>query len=70
MERKPHNKESTLLNQHGQGDKMHPLEEEIRSIAAAFKNGELSLDESNYLLQEIRDIRAAQECADNEEMFR
>jgi uncharacterized coiled-coil DUF342 family protein len=49
---------------------MHPLEEEIRSIAAAFKNGELSLDESNYLLQEIRDIRAAQECADNEEMFR
>ena len=32
--------------------------------------GNISLDERNYLLQEIRDIRAAQECAGNEQTFR
>ena len=49
---------------------MHPLEQEIRNIAEAFQRGELDIAERNYLLQEIRDVRAAQECADNEEMFR
>lgn len=49
---------------------MHPLEQEIRNIAEAFRRGELDLAERNYLLQEIRDVRAAQECAGNEEMFR
>jgi len=49
---------------------MHPLEQEIHNIDAAYRAGQLSLDERNYLLGEIRDIRAAQECADNEELFR
>ena len=49
---------------------MHPLEQEIHNIEAAYRAGQLSTDERNYLLAEIRDIRAAQECADNEELFR
>jgi len=49
---------------------MHPLEQEIHNIDAAYRAGQLSLDERNYLLREIRDIRAAQDCADNEELFR
>ena len=49
---------------------IHPLEQEIHNIDAAYRAGQLSLDERNYLLGEIRDIRAAQECADNEELFR
>ena len=32
--------------------------------------GNLTIDERNYLLQEIRDVRAAQECAGNEVAFR
>ncbi len=32
--------------------------------------GNISEEERNYLLQEIRDIRAAQECAGNEVLFR
>jgi len=50
--------------------KMHPLEQEIQNIAEAFQRGELDMSERNYLLQEIRDVRAAQECAGNEELFR
>ena len=49
---------------------MHPLEQEIHNIAEAFQRGELDMAERNYLLQEIRDVRAAQECAGNEELFR
>ena len=49
---------------------MHPLEQEIHNIEAAYRAGQLSADERNYLLAEIRDIRAAQECADNEELVR
>jgi hypothetical protein len=49
---------------------MHPLEQEIRNISEAFQRGELDMAERNYLLQEIRDVRAAQECAGNEELFR
>ena len=49
---------------------MHPLEQEIQNIDAAYRAGQLNLDERNYLLQEIRDVRAAQDCADNEELFR
>jgi len=48
----------------------HPLIEEISNIEAAYRSGQLSLEERNYLLLEIRDVRAAQECADNEQMFR
>lgn len=47
----------------------HPLIEEISNIEAAYQGGQLSLEERNYLLLEIRDIRAAQECAGNEQMF-
>ena len=54
----------------GREIKMHPLEQEIHNIEAAYRAGQLDLDERNYLLREIRDIRAAQDCADNEEMFR
>lgn len=49
---------------------MHPLEQEIQSVQEAFQMGQISEEERNYLLTEIRDIKAAQECAGNEEMFR
>ena len=49
---------------------MHPLELEIQEIAEQYKAGNISLNEKNWLLGEIRDIRAAQECAGNEVMFR
>jgi len=49
---------------------MHPLELEIQEIAEQYKAGELTMQERNWLLGEIRDIRAAQECAGNEVMFR
>ena len=52
------------------GKIMHPLEQEIQSIVEQCQMGNISVEEQNYLLQEIRDIRAAQECAGNEEMFR
>jgi hypothetical protein len=54
----------------GREIKMHPLEQEIQNIESAYRAGQLNLDERNYLLQEIRDVRAAQECAGNEEIFR
>jgi hypothetical protein len=49
---------------------MHPLEQEIHNIEAAYRAGQLTSDERNYLLNEIRDIRIAQDCADNEEFAR
>ncbi len=49
---------------------MHPLEQEIQAIAEQCQLGNISEEERNYLLQEIRDIRAAQECAGNEVLFR
>jgi hypothetical protein len=49
---------------------MHPLEQEIQAIAEQCQLGNISQEERNYLLQEIRDIRAAQECAGNEVLFR
>ena len=49
---------------------MHPLELEIQEIAEQYKAGNLSWEERNWLLGEIRDVRAAQECAGNEVMFR
>ena len=49
---------------------MHPLEQEVQAIAEQCQLGNISVEERNYLLQEIRDIRAAQECAGNEQMFR
>jgi hypothetical protein len=49
---------------------MHPLEQEIQVIVEQCQMGNISVEEQNYLLQEIRDIRAAQECAGNEQLFR
>lgn len=49
---------------------MHPLEQEIQAIREQANLGNISEEECNYLLQEIRDIRAAQECAGNEVLFR
>jgi hypothetical protein len=49
---------------------MHPLEQEIQAINEQCSMGNLTVDERNYLLQEIRDVRAAQECAGNEAAFR
>jgi hypothetical protein len=49
---------------------MHPLEHEIQEITEQCQLGNMTEDERNYLLTEIRDIRAAQQCADNEVTFR
>jgi hypothetical protein len=49
---------------------MHPLEQEIQAIVEQCQLGNINEEERNYLLQEIRDIRAAQECAGNEVLFR
>jgi hypothetical protein len=52
------------------GKIMHLLEQEIQAITEQCQMGNITVDERNYLLQEIRDIRAAQECAGNEQLFR
>jgi anti-sigma-K factor RskA len=49
---------------------MHPLEVEVQALAEQYQLGNLSAEERNYLLQEIRDIRAAQECASDEQLCR
>ncbi len=49
---------------------MHPLEQEIQYIIEQHQMGNISEEERNYLLTEIRDIKAAQECAGNELLFR
>jgi len=49
---------------------MHPLEQEIQAITEQCSMGNLTVDERNYLIQEIRDVRAAQECAGTESAFR
>lgn len=49
---------------------MHPLELEIQAIKEQHDMGNISEEECNYLLQEIRDIRCARECAGNEQLFR
>ena len=46
------------------------LEQEIVHITEQYRGGNISEEEKNYLLAEIRDIRAAQECAGNEVLFR
>lgn len=49
---------------------MHPIEQEIQAIAEQCQIGNISPEERDYLLTEIRDIRAANECAGNEQLFR
>lgn len=46
------------------------LEQEIQHIAEQCRLGNISTEERDYLLTEIRDIRAAQECSGNEMLFR
>jgi len=52
------------------GKIMHSLEQEIQSLNEAYENGDIDRNERDYLLLEIRDIRAAQECAGNEQLAR
>jgi len=49
---------------------MHPLEVEVQTIVEQCQLGNITVEEKNYLLQEIRDIRAANECAGNEQLVR
>jgi len=49
---------------------MTQLVQEIEQIANEYRAGNITEEERNYLLAEIRDIRAAQECAGNEQLFR
>jgi hypothetical protein len=49
---------------------MHPLEQEIQALNEAYENGDIDRNERDYLLLEIRDIRAAQECAGDEQLAR
>lgn len=49
---------------------MHPLEQTIQQIQNEYLNGNISREERDYMLAQIRDIQAAQECAGNEQMFR
>jgi hypothetical protein len=43
---------------------------EMQSIEDAYSRGDLSADERQHLILEIRDIRAAEICAGNEIAFR
>lgn len=49
---------------------MHPLENEINNLVEQCQLGNLTEEEKNYLIQEIRDIRVANECAEDEVLFR
>lgn len=49
---------------------MTELEQLIQQTLSEHQAGNITLDERDYILLEIRDVRAAQECAHNEELFR
>ena len=49
---------------------MHPLEQEVQYVTEQCRMGNITQDERNYLLTEIRDIKVAQECANDEMTFR
>lgn len=49
---------------------MNGLEQEIQAIVEQCQMGNISEEEQNYLLREIRDIRAALECSGDEQLFR
>ena len=53
-----------------EGEIMHSLEVEIQTITEQCQLGNITVEERDYLLTEIRDVRLAQECADNEQMAR
>jgi hypothetical protein len=48
----------------------HQLEVEIQAIVEQHQMGNITVEERNYLLQEIRDIRAAAECSSDEQLLR
>ena len=49
---------------------MSDLEKSIEEVQAEYQFGNITREERDYMLTEIRDVRAAQECAGNEQMFR
>ena len=49
---------------------MHPLEQEIQAIVEQCQLGNISTEERDYLLTEIRDVKAGINCAENEQQFR
>ncbi len=49
---------------------MVDLEKVIEDIALEYAMGNITKEERDYMLTEVRDVRAAEECADNEEKFR
>ena len=49
---------------------MVDLEKVIEDISLEYAMGNITKDERDYMLTEVRYIRAAEECAGNEEMFR
>jgi hypothetical protein len=49
---------------------MVDLEKVIEDVSLEYAMGNITKEERDYMLTEIRDIRAAEECAGNEEMFR
>jgi thioredoxin-like negative regulator of GroEL len=46
------------------------LAAELEQIAQAYANGEISQEERDYLLAEVRDVKAAQVIADREVVIR
>jgi hypothetical protein len=46
------------------------LGQELEQIMTAWSQGQLSLEERDYLIAEVRDVRAAEQCAGNEIAFR
>lgn len=49
---------------------MHPLEQTIQEIQNEYQSGNITRDERDYMLGQVRDIQAAQQCAGNEQLFR
>jgi hypothetical protein len=49
---------------------MHPLEQEIQAIVEQCQLGNISTEERDYLLTEIKDVKAGISCAENEQLFR
>ena len=49
---------------------MGDLEKIIEDIQLEYQFGNITKEERDYMLTEVRDVRAAQDCAGNEEMFR
>ena len=49
---------------------MHPLEQEIQTIIEQCQLGNITAEERDYLLTEIRDVKAGISCAENEQLFR